>query len=96
MKTGTNTVPLNAGFSLVSSVVPQSYELTGANFPAEDGYQHYELAGSAYNVSIAFGGSWFDTVTENPVTVSAAPAKGFFIFNGGASNSWTRAFNINE
>jgi hypothetical protein len=95
VKTGTNTVPLRTGFSLVSSVVPQSYELVGTNFPTVNGYQHYNLVGSAYQISIFYSGiGWYDSLTENPVQVLTAPAKGFFIFNSGASNNWTRAFSV--
>jgi hypothetical protein len=96
VKQGTNTVPLNAGFSLVSSVAPQGYELVGTNFPASVNFTHYKLVGGSYQISAYDPGlGWYDTTTESPRQVLAAPAQGFFIYNGASATNWTRTFNVN-
>lgn len=96
VKQGTNGVALNSGFSLVSSVAPQSYELVGTNFPTSSAYTHYKLVGSSYQIS-AFDPSigWYDTQTEAPRQVLTDVAKGFFIFNNGGAQTWTRSFSVN-
>lgn len=96
VKQGTNTVSLNSGFSLVSSVAPQSYELIGTNFPTSAALTHYKLVGSTYQVSNfdpTIG--WYDSTTEAPRQVLTAPANGFFIFNNGGTQPWTRSFTVN-
>lgn len=97
VKTGESSVPLNTGFSLVSSVVPQSYELTGADFPTADGITHYKLLGAGgYEISAYLTGfGWYDTTTEAPRQVMTAPAQGFFIFNPNPATTWTRSFQVN-
>jgi hypothetical protein len=97
VKQGTNTVTLNNGFSLVSSVAPQVYSLVSPNFPAADGQQHYKLVGNNYQISSYSSAlsSWYDNVTEANVTLNTEVAKGFFIYRLGAPTSWTRVFNVN-
>lgn len=100
VKTGTNTVTLNSGFSLVSSVVPQRYELLPPNFPATNGMTHYFFTNGAFTVSIYDSSvGWYDQNTEAPRQVYSspdnAPASGFFVFNPGAPTPWTRSFSVN-
>jgi hypothetical protein len=101
VKTGTNTVTLNTGFNLVSSVVPQRYELLSPDFPAANGMVHYSLntngtfTVSLYDTSVG----WFDQDTEAPRQVYSspdnAPATGFYLYNPAGTTPWTRTFNVN-
>lgn len=96
VQAGAASIPLNSGFSLVSSVVPQSYELVSPDFPAADGMVHYAMEGGNYIVSVyssVFG--WFDQDSEELRSVSTEPGKGFFIFNPGAPLTWERNFQLN-
>ncbi|MCX6896603.1 MAG: hypothetical protein NTZ16_14140 [Verrucomicrobia bacterium] len=97
VKTGTNSITLNPNFSLVSSATPESYSLTGTNFPVADGLIYYELAtgGTGFNQSIydATVPGWVDYTTGNPTSPTPSVGQGFFIFNPSSSITWTRAFN---
>jgi hypothetical protein len=104
VKTGTNTVVLNPGFSLVSSVVPASYDLLNPDFPATQDmlYYKYNPAGGSWTISFynADAGAapvgWYDSVSFNPVSVKPAVGEGFFLNNPTAGNiNWTRSFSVN-
>jgi hypothetical protein len=91
--TGTNSVVLNAGFSLIASATPESYELTGTNFPTADGFTYYKYTPSGFQQAIFDAGSWVDPGSGDPVTVQPSVGQGFFMFNPGATTNWTRIFN---
>ena len=98
VKTGSTSVPLNSGFNLIASVVPQRYELISPDFPVVNGYQHYKLKpDSTYAVSV-YNNGWFDIDSELPVQVYSSdvntPAQGFFILNPGSATTWSRTFNL--
>jgi hypothetical protein len=96
VKTGTNSVAIRGGggLSLVGSVVPQTYELIGTNFPAVNNMNHYKLLpNGTYATSLFFDGSWYDS-NDNPIQLTTAPAQGFWIFNTAPATNWTRAFNV--
>jgi hypothetical protein len=95
VKQGQNTVPLNTGFSLVGSVAPQSYELRAPNFPEINGLVHYSYNNGFVTSIFDSSVGWFDEQTEAPRQIFTEPGKGFFIYNAGASNNWTRTFNVN-
>lgn len=100
--TGNNlTVPLNPGFNLVSSVVPQEIELTAANgFPQvlEVQYLTYNAATQNYNTTlINDGAGWLNNETGDPVSApKPTVGQGFFVFNPGSALSWSRNFNPNN
>ena len=93
VQTGTNTVNVNSGFSLIASVTPESYELTGTNFPAADGFTYYHYAAGNFAQSYFDVSQWVDPGSGNPVTVKPGVGDGFFMFNPGSAVNWTRAFN---
>lgn len=101
VKTGSSTVALNPGFSLVSSVVPQELDLTPANGVAdvlEAQYLTFNSGTQNYNGALINDGSgWLDANTGDPAVARPAVGQGFFYFNPGATAlSWTRTFNPNN
>ena len=94
------TVPLPPNFSLISSIVPQAIALTAANgFPqtVEAQFLSFNPAVQNYDAVILNDGTgWI-----NPETGASVPAptpavgQGFFYFNPGAAESWTRNFSVN-
>jgi hypothetical protein len=88
----TNSMP--AGFSLRSSIVPQSGTLDGApasgglGMPVEDGDIVYTMVGGSYVAHNYFGG-W---APQAPVP---KVGEGFFVFKQNAAN-WVRSFNVNQ
>lgn len=93
------SVSLPAGFSLVSSIVPQEIELSAANgFPQvlEAQYLTFDAATQSYNGLINDGTAWLDANTGDPASAKPAVGQGFFIFNPGSTAlSWSRDFNPN-
>jgi hypothetical protein len=97
--TGTNTISLPAGFSLIASATPESYQLLSPDFPAIDGALYYGYSSGAFTVdvfnnnpSVAAVG-WYDNTTLAPATVQPAVGQGFFFNNPGSATVWTRVFN---
>ena len=92
VKQGSLTTSLQAGFSLVSSQVPQSGLVsTDLGLPPVAGdtvFQYSNLA-NAYTASTFAFGAW--SPTEPSITV----AEGFFVKKAVAAN-WTRAFSVNQ
>ncbi len=95
------TVALPSGFSLVSSIVPQSIALTAANgFPQEAESQYLEFDATIQNyrdpiLNAGPGAGWI-TLGGDPVPAPApAVGQGFFYFNSGGPANWTRAFSVN-
>jgi hypothetical protein len=84
----TNAIP--NGFSIKSSMVPQSGQLdTVLGFPAVDGDTIYRFNNSTgtYTSSLLDFGEW----STPPVP---AVGESFFVFKNGAAN-WTRQFSVN-
>ncbi len=99
--TGNNlTVALPAGFSLVSSIVPQEISLSAANgFPQvlEAQYLTFNAVTQSYSGLINDGAGWLDANTGDPADAKPAVGQGFFIFNpGNTALSWSRSFNPNN
>ena len=90
---GTNTINVNGGFSLLSSATPESYQLTGTNFPAADGFTYYQYSAGTFVQSIFDTGAWVDSISGNPSTVRPSVGEGFFMFNPGSATNWVRVFN---
>jgi hypothetical protein len=93
---GASTVPLGAGFNLVSTVVPQAIELTPANsFPVVEEMEvlTHNAATAKYNTSsIYLGGEWLNSVTGLAQVPAPAVGQGYFVNNVGPATSWTRTF----
>jgi hypothetical protein len=88
---GTLTVPLVAGFQLVSSKVPQSGALDATlGYPAAEGdvVYFFDCATQGYKIHTYEGGA-FDNV---PVP---AVGQGFFALKA-APATWTRTFSVNN
>lgn len=100
--TGNNlTVPMAAGFSLVSSIVPQQLALTSANgFPQVLEAQFLTFNGTTQNydpILINDGSGWLNNETGDPAVATAKVGQGFFILNPGPGvMNWTRSFNPNN
>lgn len=87
---GTLETPLPAGFSIVSSQVPQEGLVeTELGFPAANGDRVYKFDGASYSLSTYLFGSW----TGGEPTIGVA--EGFFAFKG-AMGVWTREFSTND
>jgi hypothetical protein len=95
------TVNLGSGFTLASSIVPQSIALNpanGFNNVLEMQYLTFNSATQNYNTALINDGtSWLNAETGDPVAdPTPAVGQGFFIFNPDAAVQWTRSFNPNN
>jgi hypothetical protein len=103
---GNNSVPLPAGFSLISTLAPQAITLDTTatnNFPAVDSDEYLPWVNGNFGSAdfyaqflsdgLGFIG-WYDGVTGTQVFPTPAVGSGFFLFNNGASTSWTRNFTV--
>jgi hypothetical protein len=100
VKTGSSTVTMNPGYSLVASAVPQEISLlpvNGFNPVEEMQYLTFNAAVQNYDTAlINLGGAWLNSITGDPADARPAVGQGFFILNPSASNNlWTRNFNPN-
>jgi hypothetical protein len=93
---GALTTPLPAGFSIVSSQVPQQGTLTQLGFPGVDGATVFRWVnngqgGGAYVSSTydELDGAWL------PAEISVNPAEAFWVRMPSSSN-WTRNFSVNQ
>jgi len=82
--TGTQTVNIPAGYSMVASKIPIAATLGNLNFPANFGDTVYYYGAGGFSSSVFFG-SWSP---DNTVGVG----QGFWI-NAGAAEVWTQVFN---
>ncbi len=95
---GTTANPIPAGFSVRSSVIPQSLPLTGAppaglDYPIGNNDSVYQFTGTGYRVNSYIDGAWEgDNNGQPPVP---AIGESFFVFNAGAAKTWTRNFSVN-
>jgi hypothetical protein len=95
VKTGSSTVNIGAGFSIISSVVPQQLALDGASsFPAANGDTVYRFipAARAYESDQFLGGAWEGDSGGAAPTVKVGEA---FWVQTAAAKAWTRTFNVN-
>jgi hypothetical protein len=81
------TVNIPSGFSIASSIVPQSATLEDLGFPAEFGDSVFFFRGGSYQQSIAF--------PEFQPPAVPAVGEAFFINNDGAARVWSRDFSVN-
>ncbi len=92
---GTLTNRLSVGYSMVSSIVPQSGSLTNTdfNFPVADSdtFLSWNAAARGYDSATSYiqGFGWA------PYTPQIQVAQGFFIFKA-ASTNWVRTFSANN
>lgn len=89
--TGTLSNPLVAGFSIRSSIVPQSGLLsTTLGLPAVPGDKVYKFNGASYDI-YEFAGAPFNTWFPSEPSVNVGES--FFVYKG-ASTTWDRSFSI--
>jgi hypothetical protein len=91
-----SSVPIAQGFSIISSVVPQSSPLDTIGFPAVDGdfvYQ-YDSATGGYRINDFLGGWEGD---DNGVAPTPAIGESFFLYHPTTSpaSTWNRTFTVN-
>ena len=92
---GTFTNSLGVGYSMVSSVIPQSGALTNAdfNFPAGDSdtFLSWNAAARGYDSATTYfaGFGW------SPTTPNLQVGQGFFVFKS-VSTNWVRTFSANN
>ncbi len=90
--TGESSNPIPAGFSLKSSIVPQSGGLTTAlAFPDVEGDLVYFWNSASQTFSSPFES--FGALGWDPSEPTPAVAEGFFVKKAAAAN-WTRTFNV--
>ena len=95
---GALNIPMGPGFNAVSSMTPQVLDLSGNGFPQDSAlklsffanatalYSFYETDGS---------GTWFNSQTGDPTTLTPAVGQGFFAENtGGSTLNWARTFTV--
>jgi hypothetical protein len=96
---GTLNLSLSAGFSLVSSKVPQSAALDtiGLSHRLEAQYITYSATLQGYNTPlIDDGGTWLDSITGDPASPIPRVGEGFFLYNPGPGDlPWNRTFSVN-
>jgi len=89
-----SSTPIPTGFSVRSSVIPQSAPLDQLAFPAVEGdiVYNFNPATGGYKVSSFVDGAW-----EGDFGGAPTPAIGesFFIKHAGAATSWSRTFTVN-
>jgi hypothetical protein len=103
---GTNSVPLPAGFALISTLAPQAIVLDTTatnNFPAVDGDEYLPWVNGNFGTADFYAASlsdglgfigWYDSVLGTQVFPTPAVGAGYFLYNNGASTSWTRNFEV--
>jgi len=96
VKTGTSTTAIPTGFSIVSSVIPQTGKLqTDLNYIPSNGDFVYQLSPSGSYIISDYLGVWegdccSNTGDEPVINVGEA----FFLQHTGAAKNWTRTFNV--
>jgi len=89
----TSDVTIPNGFSISSSVIPQSGTLDSLLFPAAEGdfVYFYDNAANAYRIASFVDGAW-----EGPAAPpTPAVGESFFVKHSGAATHWTRTFSVN-
>src|SRR5258705_7464824 len=94
-----SSVPLPAGFSVVSSALPQSLPLTpappsGLGFPVGNGDQIYQFnpLSGGYIFNQYVDGAWEGDNGGGAPTPAIGEA--FFVQNGGTAKKWDRTFTV--
>jgi hypothetical protein len=97
VKQGTLVTPLSAGFSLVSSQVPQGGLVsTDLGLPVGNGDTIFLFRNNAYVSSTLFFGTWDNTAGFPPSgEPSLGVGEGFFVRRSSSGN-WTRTFSVNQ
>ena len=92
MAQGALALPLSAGFTIASSIVPQAGPVDSLEFPAVDGATIYQYNnGAGTYVSATYDGldeAWL------PTTPTVAVGESFWV-SLPTSTSWDRTFNVN-
>lgn len=85
---GETSNPLPAGFSIKSSIVPQSGTLSALGVPGQPGDQIFKFTGAGYTSSTF---DEFDLVWIPDLVINVA--EGVFVRKN-ASDNWVRTFNV--
>jgi len=92
-------VPLPAGYSIVSSIVPQSLPLGDIGFPVQAGDTVFFYTGTGFDTWIAAdatGQVWLPSNPNGPPKPTPAVGQAFFVQRGGAPAPWFRNFSVNQ
>jgi hypothetical protein len=97
VKTGSSTVTMVPGYTLVGNPIPQEVDLLpaiGFNPGEEMQYLTFDAATQNYNTAlINLSGQWLNSITGDPANARPAVGQGFFILNSqGGNNLWNRTF----
>jgi hypothetical protein len=102
---GTNSVQLNAGYSLISVVAPQAITLDTTatnNFPAGEGDNYLAFVNGGFaplqtyannTGDVGFIG-WYDANTLAQTFPTPAVGQGFFYYNTSTARAWARNFQV--
>jgi len=89
-----SALPIPHGFSIISSVIPQSANLDVLGYPPANGdfvYQFLNASGS-YKSNDYTDGAWEGD--DGGVAPTPAVGEGFFILNSSTAKSWSRTFVV--
>jgi len=98
VKTGTSTTAIPTGFSIVSSVIPQTGKLQAdLNYIPSNGDFVFQFDPSTGGfITSDFQGAWEGDCCSNPGDEPVLNVgEAFFLFHEGAAKTWTRTFNVN-
>ncbi|HKI72095.1 MAG TPA: hypothetical protein VKA81_06955 [Verrucomicrobiae bacterium] len=91
-------VSMPVGYSIVSSIVPQSAALGSIGFPVQAGDTVFFYTGTGFDSWIAAdntGNTWLPSNPSGPAQPTPAVGQSFFVQRGAAAD-WTRSFNVNQ
>jgi hypothetical protein len=95
--TGSQTVNIPPGWSMVSSVFPRSADLDALGFPGaqDDQFLRLNTSSQLWEYNYVFdSGAWVDSNTGNPSVPVPAVGEAFFISGGSAGTlPWTENFS---
>jgi len=94
--TGSSSVSITPGWSMVSSALPQSLPIdaappAGLGYPIANGDRVYRFnpATGGFIPDLFIDGGWDDGTAPVPNV-----GESFYVFNAGAAKSWTRTFAV--
>jgi hypothetical protein len=88
-----SSVAIPNGFSITSSVIPQTGTLDSLLFPATEGdfVYFYDNVSNGYKIAAFVDGSWEGPAAPPTPTMGES----FFVKHAGATANWTRTFTVN-
>jgi len=95
VRTGLSSIPIPTGFSIKSSVVPQSAPISVMGFVGTEGDYIYRFnpSNGGYFQDDFADGAWEGD--SGGVAPTPNIAESFFVYHPGAAKTWDRTFNVN-